>query len=152
MSEVCPIDGCNSRHDTRNGVVQHIFMKKSGAHGRITDKGEAWELVISSADNDNDSGRSDNDNESGNFGSENSESTSDNDNEQNRELSFPSSDGDNDNERLDENQETGCPDCGCPDWYDSADILRNHSDILSGVEMQALRRSEHVCTDCGEVY
>jgi hypothetical protein len=45
MIHSCPIDDCDSVHDTKGGVVQHLFMSQQGDHDDIEDKGEAWALV-----------------------------------------------------------------------------------------------------------
>lgn len=44
----------------------------------------------------------------------------------------------------------GCPECGCPDWWD-ADALAEHPDVDDD-KRAILASNDRVCTNCNEAY
>lgn len=160
MAYTCPI--CGSPHDTEGGVVQHMFASKDDAHADVTDKKEAWRMML---DGDNeDSTDESNDNVTYRATQERGTGESQGSTSKGGIVPYdpPSSesstkrgtaDSHNSNDSNDTTEWVECPRCGSTDEViPAAKYLGKFATELDESTKETLRDSDCVCWSCGGVF
>ena len=141
----CPL--CGSRHDTKGGVNQHMFMQATsdpdGDHYHIKSKADAYQA--STNDNDSEDGVTKQYNDSRNDDPEPDGGSGELDFPENPDASDPDPEPDSEPSR------SRCTECGSGN-YASSDLALEKIPNLSDRAKRALKAHEYHCHDCGEVF